>query len=244
MRSRWHSGSTTRCTSPGMPPTNAAAPSSSSRSPPARVPVPPPRVAGLILTTQRNRRPAATTASSSTTSTSPVSARLGGVHAQRRTLRREFATQSDADYYRGLSKFLTLLRRAAPVPHGLVREALRGPGARESRAPARRNRRSGLTVTRRPTSRDAAVLVVEADDVVFLDVVAARDLDDREQVGAAVLEPVHGLHRNEGRFAPGQVEHALAATSRARSRAPRPSARCGDGAAAAIASRRASPRCA
>ena len=36
---------------------------------------------------------------------------MEGVHAQRRPLRREFATQSDADYYRGLSEFLIALRR-------------------------------------------------------------------------------------------------------------------------------------
>ena len=70
---------------------------------------------------------------------------------------------------------------------------------------------------------DAAVLVVEADDVVLVDVVAARDFDHGERVGAAVLQPVLRLDRDERRLAIGQVEHAFARVTRA---VPRTTTQC------------------
>jgi predicted metal-dependent HD superfamily phosphohydrolase len=71
-------------------------------------------------------------------------------------LRREFATQSDADYYRGLATFLTSLRaQAAAVPDRLVCQALRGPGAAQSRAPARRARRAGMSAQRHPSGTNS-----------------------------------------------------------------------------------------
>jgi hypothetical protein len=104
-------------------------------------------------------------------------------------------------------------------------------------APAQSKRNSSLTLI--PLHQPGpAVLVVEADDVVLFDIVAARDFDDGEQIGAAVLQPVLRLDRNECRFAFGR-SNTLSPQVQRPCRARRPSARCADGAAAATAMRRA-----
>ena len=92
------------------------------------------------------------------------------------------------------------------------------------------------------SGRHAPVLVVEADDVVLAEVVAALDLDHHQRVACRILQPMLRLDRNVRRAVGVDVERRPRRASPWRRRRRRPSARCGDDGAAATAPRRASPR--
>ena len=86
-----------------------------------------------------------------------------------------------------------------------------------------------------------AEVVLDADDVVLLEVGAGLHLDDLHRDVAGVRQPVHGADRQVDRLVLVTVRALSCRRSPRRRRGPRPNARSGGGAAAATASCPASP---